>query len=296
VETVNPITLVQALVLGIVQGATEFLPISSSGHLVLLPWLLGWPDPGLAFDAVVHWGTLVAVVLYFRHELVILIRGWWVSVREGSLGPNPAANAVHPFEAVEARRLPWLILIGTVPAVAAGLLFEDWFTRLFARPVWVAGFLLVTGLLLVGAEGFQSRNQASKRGSVGSLAGLTAFGAVVIGIAQALAIAPGISRSGATIAAGLLVGLTRPDAARFSFLLAIPVILGAGMLELLRLLQMGSVAAQVPLLVSGFLAAAITGYAAIRFLLDYLRHHTLHLFAVYCWIVGLGGLLLAVIR
>lgn len=296
----DPTTFVQAIVLGIVQGATEFLPISSSGHLVLVPWALGWPDLGLAFDAVVHWGTLVAVVLYFRRELVTLLQGAWAGVYGRGRNPNPGISppvgtAIHSLDAVAARRLPWLILLGTVPAVVAGLLFEDWFARLFTRPAWAAGFLLVTGLVLVSAERLSATQRTPGRGT-GSLAELTVFGAMAIGIAQAFAIAPGISRSGTTIAAGLLVGLPRPEAARFSFLLAIPVILGAGALELLRLWQAGGVAAQVPLLVGGFLAAAITGYVAIRFLLDYLRRHTLYLFALYCWVVGIGALLLTVVR
>lgn len=348
------VTFVQAIVLGLVQGATEFLPISSSGHLVLVPWLLDWPDLGLAFDAVVHWGTLVAVVLYFRQDLEALARGWLASVRERRLDPNPTSpsQAGEP-RGVEAgdRRLAWLILIGTLPAVAAGLLFEDLFAQLFARPDWAARFLVVTGLLLVGAERVRGRRlvtaQLARPGSVSgpypssrsggevpqrvetsvrerdqelrcgaqaegtghdglaelhrsnsepssgvSLRELTLTGVLLIGVAQALAIAPGISRSGATIAAGLLVGLGRHDAARFSFLLATPVILGAGLLQLVRLFEAGGLAAQVPLLAVGFLVAAVTGYLAIRFLLDYLQRHTLYVFAVYCWIVGLGSLLL----
>lgn len=300
----DPVDFVQAIILGVVQGATEFLPVSSSGHLVLVPWLLGWPDPGLAFDAVVHWGTLVSVVVYFHEDLLVLARGWLASVRERRLSPAPVlqptttsgVSGAWDSKGASERRLAWLILIGTLPAVIAGLLFEDMFTRLFSRPPWAARFLLLTGLLLVAAEWVRNHRVAAGRTNRLPLAALTLAGALTVGVAQAFAIAPGISRSGATIAAGLLVGLGRRDAARFSFLLATPIILGAGLLQLLHLLQAGNAVAEAPALAAGFLAAAVTGFLAIRFLLDYLQRHTLYVFAVYCWIVALGGLLLAAMR
>ncbi len=284
----------QAVILGIVQGATEFLPISSSGHLVLVPWLLDWPAPGLVFDTTVHWGTLVAVVLYFREDLLALVWAWFASVREHSLGNDPQ------------RRLAWLILIGSIPAGLAGFLLESFFESLFGRPGWAATFLLVTGLILMASErwyrGQHDGVEASEGVSVSvwkssnpstrsrPASGLSVAGALFIGLAQALAIAPGISRSGATIAAGLLTGLSRRESARFSFLLATPVVFGAGAYKLLGLVGSGMASTQTPTLIAGFVAAGVTGYLAIRFLLDYLQRHTLYVFAFYCWVVGLIGL------
>lgn len=279
--------LLRAILLGIVQGATEFLPISSSGHLVLVPWLLSWPEPGLVFDAIVHWGTLVAVLVYFRDDLSALVTAGLAILRDRRLNPDPE------------RRLVWLIILGTIPAVVAGFLFKDFFESLFARPNWAASFLLVTGLLLAASERQHHRrggsdaneNETGVRLASPLRAGsLPIAGVLVIGVAQAIAIAPGVSRSGATIAAGLMVGLSRRESARFSFLLATPAILGAGVLQLVDLAQSGTASVQAPALIAGFLVAAGTGYLAIRFLLDYVRRHTLYLFAVYCWIAGLLGL------
>lgn len=298
--------LLRAVILGIVQGATEFLPISSSGHLVLVPWVLNWPAPGLVFDTMVHWGTLVAVIAYFREDLSALARAWLDSIRERSLGSDPQ------------RRLAWLIMIGSIPADLAGFRFEDFFEGLFGRPGWAATFLLVTGLLLMTSEGWHRRRRSRRSGKGRGEAGgamaslelkgsnplasplpvhsLPVAGALFIGLAQALAIAPGISRSGATIAAGLLVGLSRRESARFSFLLATPAILGAGALQLVDLAKSGTASAQAPTLALGFIAAGVTGYLAIRFFLDYLRRHTLNAFAVYCWVVGLIGLVVYWLR
>ncbi len=284
--------LLQAIILGVVQGLTEFLPVSSSGHLVLVPWLLNWPDPGLVFDAMVHWGTLIAVVAYFWSDLWSIAGAWLASLRERSLNPDPN------------RRLAWLIIVGTLPAVVAGVLLEDFFESLFARPNWAAAFLLITGMLLVVSENWHRLDDAENHAAANSatadqagagLLGLQAWsipvaGALLIGVAQAMAIAPGISRSGATIAAGLVVGLSRREAARFSFLLATPVILGAGLVQLVDLMRSGTAAAQAPTLIAGFIVAAVSGYLAIRFLLDYLGRHTLYLFAGYCWSAGLIGL------
>lgn len=285
---------VQALILGIVQGATEFLPISSSGHLVLVPWLLSWSKPSIVFDAMAHWGTLVAVVVYFRDDLWAIARAGITSLIERSLNPDPQ------------RRLAWLIVIGSIPAAVAGFLFQDFFESLFGRPNWAAGFLLVTGILLVTSERWYKRSTGM--GGAAPTEGttpdetdihaasprdawsLSIAGVLFIGAAQALAIAPGISRSGATIAAGLLIGLGRSESARFSFLLATPVIFGAGAFQLVDLVQRGAAGAQLPILIVGFIVAATTGYLAIRFLLDYLRRHTLYVFAGYCWLAGLLSL------
>jgi len=295
--------IVRALLLGALQGATEFLPVSSSGHLVLVPWILGWPASSLAFDAVVHWGTAAAVVAYFWRDWVSLVRAAWRSLRHlalfgrGEPQTRPYAGASDPPAASEHRRAPvsstdarlaWLILLGTVPAALIGYLLEDFFEGMFARPVAAAGFLLVTAALLVASERWGRRQRA--------LSSLGWLDALVVGLAQALAIFPGISRSGATIAAGLGRGLRRETAARFSFLLATPIILGAGLLEIVDLVQVGDLAAQAPALVVGFVAASGVGFGCIHFLLRYLQRRRLYPFAVYCAAVGVACLLVALAR
>ncbi len=258
-------SLVQALILGIVQGATEFIPISSSGHLVLVPWLLDWPEPGLVFDTIVHWGTLAAVLAVFWRDIAALASAWVRSLVERSL------------EAAEAR-LAWLIVVGTLPAALMGFLWEDFFESLFSSPGGVATLLLVTGAILAVSERLGRRQR-----SMGDLGWLDSL---LIGLAQGLAIAPGISRSGATIALGLLRGVKREAAARYSFLLATPIIFGAGLLQLIKLLQTEVIGAQLPLLTVGFLAAALSGYLCIKFLLAYLQRGRLYVFAAYCWLAG----------
>jgi len=265
----------QAIVLGLVQGATEFLPISSSAHLVLVPWLLGWPEPGLAFDAMVHWGTLAAVVAFFWQDLLALAKGW---------GRSLATRRLNDPEA----RLAWLILLGTIPGVLAGLLWADFFEGLFGSPAKVAGLLLATGAILAASERLGKRRR--------QMEDLNLLDSLLIGLAQACAIAPGISRSGATIAMGLWRGLQREAAARYSFLLATPIILGAGVLQLAKLLASGEVLGQLVPLVIGFLSAAANGYLCIEFLLSYLRRGKLYAFAIYCWAAGAACLLLALLR
>lgn len=257
--------LLQAAVLGLVQGLTEFIPVSSSGHLVLVPWYLGWPKPGLVFDTTLHLGTLVALLIYFWRDVGEIVFAWlngWRSLRWS----DPAG------------RMGWLIILATVPAAVLGLAFKDQFEALFAQPGFVGGALVATGFILTLSEWLGKRLVASERPGV--------RGATFVGFAQALAIVPGISRSGSTIAAGLLVGLTRPMAARFSFLLGMPIIAAAGLSQLWAVFD-GSEASPgaVPLAV-GFVAAAVSGYLCIRFLLAYLRRGTLNVFAVYCWVLG----------
>lgn len=261
--------------MGLLQGATEFLPVSSSGHLVLVPWLLGWPDPGLAFDSVLHLGTLLAVLLYMRAEIAAVAAGWWCSVRRRSLK-------------LPEERLGWLIAVSAIPGAVLGFLAEDTFESLFASPRSVAALLLVTGLLLVVSERLGRRIRSV------SQAGLR--DAAWIGLAQAVAIAPGISRSGATIAGGLLRGLRREDAARFSFLIVIPIIAGAAGLQLAKLVVGGIAVRQGMNLVAGFIVAFLAGYAAIGFLLRHLRTRTLLPFALYCWGFGLLSLVITFIR
>jgi len=274
----------RALFLGLLQGATEFLPVSSSGHLVLIPWLLGWPIPSLAFDAMVHWGTLVAVIVYFWRDWLALLRGAWAGLRARSLN-DPAA------------RLFLLLIVGTIPAALAGALLEDFFEGMFARPDAAAGFLLLTAALLTLAElGWARRSSAPNPGALRALPALSWADALVVGLAQAVAILPGVSRSGATIAAGLGRGLEREAAARFSFLLSAPIILGAGAMQLWQLARAGTLAEEAPLLAAGFLTALVSGFAAIHFLLNYVRRRPLYPFALYCILLGILGLTVAALR
>jgi len=282
------VNLFQAFFLGVLQGATEFLPVSSSGHLVLVPWLLGWASPGLAFDAVVHWGTALAVIAYFWRDWVCLVRAAFLSLRALTLRRLRAEPSLEPSPGSRDARLAWFILLGTVPAALIGWLLEDFFEEMFARPAAAAAFLLVTAALLTASERLGRRER--------NLDALAWPDVLLVGFAQALAIFPGISRSGSTIAAGLKRGLRREPAARFSFLLATPVILGAGLLKVVDLAQMGGLAAQVPTLAIGFAAAAVVGFACIHFLLRYLQRHRLYPFAVYCAILGLVCLVVALIR
>jgi undecaprenyl-diphosphatase len=255
---------VHALVLGIVQGATEFLPVSSSGHLVLVPWLLGWPAPGLAFDAFLHLGTIVAVIAYFWRDMLSLAGAWLRSLRDRSLADSPP------------RKVAWLILLGTVPAALAGLLLEAFFEGLFANPSAVGLFLLVTATLLAVSEHRSRQEQQADE--------MTWLDGLLVGIGQACAIAPGLSRSGTTIAAGLWRGLTRPVAARYSFLLSVPIVIGAGLLQARKLLS-GLDTHWLPLTL-GFLASAVVGYLCIHFLLTFLQRGRLYGFAVYCAAAG----------
>jgi undecaprenyl-diphosphatase len=273
------VTLLQALVLGIVQGATEFLPVSSSGHLVLVPWLLGWQlDPGVAFvfDVLVQLGTLAAVIAFLWRDLVSLAR----AALAGLVQRRPLATA-------EAR-LAWLIAVATIPAALAGILFKDVVERAFASPAAVSAFLLLTAALLYASE----RLGRPRR----DLPSLTVADALWVGLAQALALLPGVSRSGATIAGGLGRGLHRPEAARLSFLMSVPVFLGAGLVATRDLAASPHALTQAPPLVVGFVTAAVVGYLAIRWLLAYLARRPLTPFAVYCLLAGVAGLILSGLR
>jgi undecaprenyl-diphosphatase len=257
----------EALVLGLVQGLTEFLPISSSGHLVLVPYMLGWDQPSTTFDLVLHVGTLVAVVVYFRKELAAII--------EAFIKPRP--------ESAMERRLGTMVVVGTIPAVIAGLLLEKTFESFFSNPSEVAGFLLVTGLLLIVTGFMMEGAELAGRARKGTDK-LRLKDALIIGLMQAAAIAPGISRSGATIATGLFLGFNREAAARYSFLLSIPIIAGAAAFQLRHGIDTAGASASV--LAVGFLAAALSGFAAVKFLMAYIREHGLKVFAYYCWVLG----------
>ena len=268
-------TIIQAIILGLVQGATEFIPVSSSGHLVLVPWLLGWPAPGLLFDTMLHWGTLLALLAYFWRDWLAMLTAWF-------------RGLVHWDWSDPQARLAWWIVLGSIPAAVAGLLFEDFFEALFLQPLWVSVFMLVTALLLVLGEWLGRRTRELDR--------LNWRDVLLIGVGQAAAIAPGISRSGATISAGLLRDLDRPSAARFSFLLATPAIFGAGFLQLNDLFRLPNLSAELAVMGIGLAVAAIAGYLCIWGLLRYLQHRSLYVFAAYCAVVGLACLVIALVR
>ncbi len=261
-------SLFEAIFLGFVQGATEFLPVSSSGHLVLVPYLFNLPEPGLSMISIVHLGTLLAVLIYFRQDIWRIV----AAVLTGLVEKRPFATAES--------RLGWFIVLGSVPAAVAGLLLESFFEQVFGTPAAAASFLLVTAVFMVWGE----RMLTSKK----EMAAMTWVDALIIGIFQMFALFPGISRSGSTITAGLIRGLNRETAARFSFLLGIPAILGAGLLSVIDLVQAGNLASQWPAMAAGFVTAAVTGYACIHFLLTWLKKRSLYLFVAY--VVGFSVL------
>jgi len=276
--------VIQAIILGIVQGATEFIPVSSSAHLVLVPWALGWSSPGLLFDTLLHWGTLAAVLAYFWRDWVAIIKGFFDSlIRRGPWNASPGGRLAHPSS-----RLAWAVILGTLPAVVLGFLFNDFIESLFTSITAVGGFLLVTAAILFAAERLGRPQRPLHK--------ITLTDAVLIGLAQAAAMAPGISRSGATLASGLARGLTRESAARFSFLLGTPAILGAGVLQLVEVLQAEAPAPAWGAVIPGALTAAIVGYLCIHYLLSYLRRGKLYVFAAYCGVLGLVVILVSLLR
>lgn len=264
-------TFLEAIVLGLIQGASEFLPISSSGHLILLPKLLGWQDHTLAFDEALNTGTLLAVVAYFRHDLVRLVVAGWRAL-------------LRPREADADGRLAWMLVAATVPAAVAGLVAHDWIAGEARNPVLVASNLIVFGILLYLADRFGSKSR--------EIAGLAWRDALLIGAAQALALVPGTSRSGITMTMALVLGFARPEAARFSFLLSVPIGVLVAAHDTLALAGGGVEAAGVPALVVAVLASAISGFAVIGWLLAWLRRQSMAVFTVYR--VALGLVILAV--
>jgi undecaprenyl-diphosphatase len=254
----------QALVMGIVQGLTEFLPVSSSGHLVIVPDLLGWTDPfitSLAFSVMLHMGTLVALLVYFRSDWLAIVPAGVASIRERSLGADPN------------RKLAWLLVMATIPAVIAGPILND---RLEAA-VRTAEDVAVA--LVIGAAILWLADQVGRKAD--GIDRITYRLAFVIGLAQSIALVPGISRAGITISAGLFAGLTREAAARFSFLMATPIIAGAGLFEARNLLSgEAGVAVQAGPLLIGMIAALVAGMAAIHVMLRYLRTRSYAIFVV----------------
>lgn len=257
--------LVHAIVIGAIQGLTEFLPISSSAHLIVLPQLLGWDDPFLnsaTFDVMLHAGTLLALMVYFWRDVVRLLRAAWAAVRERSLAGDPD------------RRLALLLLISIVPAALLGVAFESFFDH------WFRDNLLVIPLIMLAGAAFMWLADRVGRGTRDLDQGRVQD-AVVIGGAQALALFPGTSRSGTTIATGLLLGLRREAAARFAFLMGIPIIAGATLWKLRGLASAGISGDDFVTMLAGMVSSAVFGLLAIRFLLHYLRSNGLGVFVAY---------------
>lgn len=283
-------TLWQAVVLGVVQGLTEFLPVSSSAHLLVVPWLLGWEEPGLAFDAALHLGTLVAVAVYFWRDLLAMARAFPGAIlHPGAVLRSDALTDVPA-------RLALLIALGTVPALGVGLVGQRAIDAVYhpgegtpdGAIVAVAVALIGLALLLLLAERVARH--------VRRMASLTVRDALIVGVAQAGALIPGVSRSGATITAGLFRGLTRADAARFSFLLGVPIVAAAGMKGVLDILSSGVDAGALGVFTAGLVASALAGFAAIWGLLRYLQQASTVVFIVYRIALGVLLLVLVLVR
>jgi undecaprenyl-diphosphatase len=272
-------TLFQAIFLGIIQGLTEFLPISSSAHLVLTPYLLGWqmaPDEAFVFNVLVQMGTLLAVIVYFWKD-------FW------GIGQEMVGNLLQgkPFASSQSR-LGWLIILATLPAGVIGLAIKDLVEAAFASPIATAIFLLVTAVFLVTAERVGKRSR--------SLDQLNWKDALWIGFFQAASIFPGVSRSGSTITGGMLRNVERPTAARFSFLISLPIMLAAGGLALVDLTQIANLSSYIPVIISGLVTSTVVGYLSIRWLLRFLNTHTLVGFALYCIALSLLVLAISAVR
>ncbi|MGF1506773.1 MAG: undecaprenyl-diphosphate phosphatase [Anaerolineae bacterium] len=267
-------TIWQAIFLGIVQGATEFIPVSSSGHLVLVPWLFGWQPPGLTYTVAAHLGAITAVLAYFWRVFwgIVVDSVAWVRSRDQGAGI----------------RLLGLLLSSAVPAAVIGLAFEDAISAIFENPPFAAVMLSVTAVLLLVGERIGRLER-----DVGDM---TWRDALIMGFAQALAILPGISRSGATIAAGRSQHMLRESAARFSFLMSAPVIVGAGLLQVVELLQVGISAQGIAVLVAGFVSAGVTSYLVIAWLLNFLKTRPVTIFAIYCFAASALCILLVLLR
>jgi len=285
-------TILQAIILGIVQGLTEFIPISSSGHLVILPWLFGWEDgalTSLTFDVALHLGTLVAVLAFFAADWARLIRAGVLSLAERKIGNDPD------------RKLAWFLIVGCIPGGIAGVLFESRIENLFHEPnaphqagamIAMAVIIALLGALLFAAERFARHLREMKQ--------ITLRDALLIGLAQAMAIFPGVSRSGATITAGLALGLERESAARFSFLLSAPIVAGAGVKsvwEIFKDVQTGALTSSDLLLFPvGFLAAAASGYLCIKYLLRVMQKNPTNVFVYYRWALAALIVVVALVR
>ena len=264
--------IIQGIIIGIVQGLTEFLPVSSSAHLVFIQNILG-VESSLAFDTFLHLGTLIAVLWFFRYDIYKMLKSWWLSIGDILQGRFTEGFREDPY-----KRLAWYVILATIPVGIVGVLFEDSVDALFSGALYVpAFFLFVTGTILYLSQRMTSGNI--------NYDNITKKEALFMGLGQACAILPGLSRSGTTIAAGLTIGLDKEFAAKFSFILSIPAIFGA---FILQLKDIGSAmdANFLPVFL-GFIAAIISGYMAIKWMLDLIQNKSLDIFSYYCWAVGI---------
>jgi len=262
-------TLINAFVLGIIQGLTEFIPVSSTAHLLIAQHIMGLPvdDAAFAFNVLIQLGTTLALIIYFWNDLVALVRAFFA----------------RPFSTPE-NRLAWYIIIATIPALLAGVLFNNLVQGLFKMPLLEAAIrLLSAAALLFAAERLGKRFR--------SLEAITWLDGLIIGLFQVLAVFPGASRSGTTISGGMLRGFDRPAAARFAFLMSVPVLLAAGAYETRDVIKLPHVGTFLPALAVGFIVAAIVGWLSIKWLLNYLNKNSLYVFATYCAVVGVLCLL-----
>ncbi|MBI9046768.1 MAG: undecaprenyl-diphosphatase UppP [Anaerolineaceae bacterium] len=268
-------TIFQSLILGIVQGITEFLPISSSAHLVLIPYFFKWDIAEefiFPFDVLVQMGTLIAVIIYFRQDLISIIRCFFRDIKNK-----------QPFHSNESR-LGLLIIIATIPAGAIGYFLDDVVEQAFQNPMLTAFFLLVTAGLMLLSEKFSKKEK--------DLSDMSTIDALWIGFFQLMAIFPGISRSGATISGGLFKNFKRETAARFSFLISIPIMLAAGLKSMLDLNQISQINEFLPIMAIGFITSAIVGYVSIAWLLKFLNKNRINIFSYYCILLALATFLI----
>jgi undecaprenyl-diphosphatase len=264
--------IIQGIIIGIVQGLTEFLPVSSSAHLVFVHRLLG-VESSIAFDVFLHLGTLIAVMWFFRYDIYKMLVSWFSSIQDILHGRFKEGFYEDPY-----KRLAWYVILATIPVGIVGVLFEDSIDALFAGALYVpAFFLFVTGTIL-----YLSQRMSSGEINYNTI---TKKEALFMGLGQACAILPGLSRSGTTIAAGLTIGLNKEFAAKFSFILSIPAIFGAFVIQLK---DIGSAmdANFLPVFL-GFIASIVAGYVAIKWMLDLIQNKSLDIFAYYCWLMGL---------
>ena len=255
--------IVEAFILGVIQGLTEFFPVSSSGHLVLVRKLFGFKDLGVTFDAILHLGTLIALVIFFAKD--------WMNLFTGLV--NKAKR--------EERKLLLWIVIGTIPVVIVGFFALDYLDNFFRDIIWVAAFLIITGFIFLIADKYDQFNLKRK-----DLKETKLLDTILVGIAQAIALLPGVSRSGITISAGIFSKIKRVDAARFSFLLATPAIFGASMLSLYKMYESGTLFAAPTELAVGFITSLVVGLFAIKYFLLYLKKYNLFPFAIYVIVLG----------
>lgn len=266
--------IIDSLILGLIQGLTEFLPISSSGHLVLGKALLSDSlDKSITFEVIVHFGTLCSIVVYYHRELADILTSLWELVTS----PSEFSGRVSQDNNI---KLSGFILLSMIPAMIVGFTLKEEIENYFLNPFMVSVMLLVTGAILFTTKLRDSFPNHMKAGS-----------AFAIGVAQAFAILPGISRSGSTISLGLYLGIKREEVANFSFLMVIPVIAGAMMMEVKEMMEVGVLLDDVAGLVTGFFAAFISGYFALKYLIILLRTKGIHPFAWYCWALGITGLI-----